>query len=105
MNYINSTQLYRSIVETQSGKRLGVLRDFDIDPGTLKIVTLHVAPVSFVKKLTGQHLLIPVTSVLDVQPGLIVIEDASVPVSGTKVESEVTIPNASPSSAVIQSES
>lgn len=78
MDSINSTQLYNIVVETQSGKRLGVLRDFDLERGTLRVLTLHVAPTSFIKKLTRSHLLIPATAILEVHNDMIVVEDAVV---------------------------
>lgn len=104
MERINSSQLKGSLVETQEGRRLGTLRDFDLDTGTLRVLKLHVVPVSLVKRLTGKHMLIDVSAVIDVQPGLIIVEEAVVPTSGSPLEATNLhhIPKATPS-GVIQS--
>ncbi len=93
---LNNSQLIGSAVETQSGQLLGRVRDFDVDMGTLRIIALHVAPSSLMQRLVQREILISASSIIDIQPRLVIVEDAVEKQKGSALEaSNLSIAKAS----------
>ncbi len=83
---VNNSQLVGSSVETQSGQLLGRVRDFDLEIGTLRIIALHLKPSSLMQRLVQGEVLISAEYIIDIQPRLIIVDDAIAKQKGSALE-------------------
>ncbi len=62
-------------VETKSGRRLGRVRDFEIDADTLEIKKFYVRPAGLVKGLTDGDLIVGKNSVVSIDENKMAVDD------------------------------
>jgi len=62
-------------VETKSGRKLGRVRDFDVDVEMLEIKKFYVRPTGLVKRLADGDLIIGKNSVVSLDENRLVVED------------------------------
>jgi len=82
---LNSRQLARVPVRTQSGTRLGKLASVDIDADTGRISAIRVIPLGAVIRLLGTELIIGWAQIVSMTTEEIVVKDGSVPYAAAQL--------------------
>ncbi len=86
---LNSKDLSGVPVRTKSGVLLGKCASLDLDSDTGRLEAIRVKARGFVSGLLGDVLVVPWSSILELNDKLIIVADAAVPAGATVLAADV----------------
>lgn len=75
---LSARRILGLIVETQSGQRLGKVRDFEIDPTTQAVMRYTVRGDKLLQELFGRELVIQASQVISLTETLMTVDDLTI---------------------------
>ena len=100
MDRLNYKQLLRSKVQTKNEEVVGVVVDFELDTLQLRVQSILVKP----QGLFQPKLSIGADHIIEIKPGLVIIDEYKKPVKGSPLESTNVVLKGSDSAAAFNSD-